>query len=258
MDPRIRIRIHTKMSWIRNTAIHKYMNFVRGLHSESRDFHKAEVKQCCGFASIWSRSWSLFSLWYRYGSNFWLRCGSGDPTLHFNENPDPAPHERKCKSTTTDLQNLHSSILSLLYASIVCVHSHPRLNSEPPKLLNFAFDVDPDPAITPIWIWIRIRFPKNDADPDPQHCCELQVITRYWVLLPTYRFGEISVGLPGVEVQAWRGVVLNHPREHRVLRQIVERPVCQAKYNKSKINNCPEYFDLWIPLQRNHAENNPF
>ena len=39
----------------------------------------------------------------------------------------------------------------------------------------------------------------------------------------TYRFGKVPVGVDVVEVEGGGGVVLDHPGEHRVLGQVVQR-----------------------------------
>ena len=53
-------------------------------------------------------------------------------------------------------------------ASVVSVDGHTRLQFEPLKLLNFVFNVDPDPA------FLSNADPdpafQNNADPDPQPC----------------------------------------------------------------------------------------
>ena len=46
--------------------------------------------------------------------------------------------------------------------------------------------------------------------------------------VPTYWFREVPVRFPGVQVQSWGGVVLDHPGEHRILGQVVKGPVSQA------------------------------
>jgi hypothetical protein len=61
-------------------------------------------------------------------------------------NPDPAPHQSDANQGTIGLQTIHGFILSL-HASILSVYGRsPLLHFEPPRLQNFDFDVDPDPA----------------------------------------------------------------------------------------------------------------
>ncbi len=87
-----------------------------------------------------------------------------EPTLHFNADLNPAPHQNgaNLQPLVYRVQTLQKSIMSF-HASIVRVHGPPRLHTEPLKLLNFdinanpAFhsNADPDPAS------------QNIADPDP-------------------------------------------------------------------------------------------
>ncbi len=229
-----------------------YLGLILTIHVIKSQIHlvRKSFKDDIQIHKFYERIWAAFGimrlLWGRDARSWPVKlcCGSvspschsdadTDPTFDLDADPafhpldadlDPAPHQKNAylwplvyRPSTTPFWAAKPSL---------SVHGLPWLNCAPPQLLNFAFDVEKNPAITPIWI--RIRFPKNDADPDPKHWCELQLSIWYWVGIPTYRFGEISVGLPGVEVQAGGGVVLNHPGEHRVLRQVVERPVCQAE-----------------------------
>jgi hypothetical protein len=71
------------------------------------------------------------------------------------------------QSATPGLQILPGSILSL-HASILSVQDSPRLLFQPLKLLNFDFNVDPDPAFHSNSDSDAAS--KNNADPDPQAC----------------------------------------------------------------------------------------
>ncbi len=66
-----------------------------------------------------------------------------------------------CESAVNGLKTLWGSILSL-QASVVSVHGPPRLYLNSQKLLNFDFNVDPDPAFPLMWIWILL---KQNGDP---------------------------------------------------------------------------------------------
>ncbi len=93
-----------------------------------------------------------------------------DSTYYFDADPDP--YQRY--SSTTGLQNLHDSIVS--------VHGPPWLLFEPPQLLDFEFDQDleADPAfqlmrtLIRLFTRIRIRHPKMTLiHPEPQSLQEI-------------------------------------------------------------------------------------
>ncbi len=95
-----------------------------------------------------------------------------DPTYNFDADLNRAPYQSV--RATIGLQTVHGSILTL-HASIVSFHGHPWLHCEPPQLLNFNLDADPDRAFD-----FDADLPfhsdadadldsKHDADPDPQH-----------------------------------------------------------------------------------------
>ncbi len=77
-----------------------------------------------------------------------------DPAFYLNADPNIAPLQSDGEFATTGPLTLQGSILSL-QASIVSVHSLPRLYFEPLKLMNFDFNADLDQAF------------HSNADPDP-------------------------------------------------------------------------------------------
>ncbi len=137
-----------------------------------------------------------------------------DPAFHpLDADLDPAPHQRNANLRPM----VYRPSITPFWASTPLLWASPAFHG---SILSLHIS----------WILrIRIRlliwcgsgsgFPKimRIQNRNTAVKCELQLIIWYWVLIPTYRFGEISVGLPGVEVQAGGVVVLNHPGEHRVL-----------------------------------------
>jgi hypothetical protein len=60
-----------------------------------------------------------------------------DPTFHCNADPDPAPHQKWCQSSSNDLQTLHSSILNL---------KKPSFDFHANLVLDFHSNADQDSA----------------------------------------------------------------------------------------------------------------
>ncbi len=72
MDPRIRIRIHTKMSWIRITAENSEKVQVTYLQSQSRQSELARPRPL-------TRKLVLPPLWFQGGHTLMRKRGRGDP-----------------------------------------------------------------------------------------------------------------------------------------------------------------------------------
>jgi hypothetical protein len=93
-------------------------------------------------------------------------------TSHLYAEPDPGPVPYQVMRIghhwSTDPPQLH---FEPLHAFIVSVHGPLWFNFQPPKLLNFDFDADPDPAFEsgavpdPVFYSYADLDSQNDADP---------------------------------------------------------------------------------------------
>ncbi len=182
MDPRIRIRIHTKMSWICNTG---YVNHSRAKPALLRSV--AEERHYLYLDRPAPRGWSRTeSLWDRWGGG---RPGDPTPASQAPVHPtaDPAPWRQQNVLIISQTRNVADpdpgSGAFLTPGSGMGKKSRSGSGMNIPdhisesletilwvKILKF-FDADADPGI--IWsgrekFGSQIRYGMNI--PDPQHC----------------------------------------------------------------------------------------